>query len=71
MPSLLGIGGSSCMKLSTIVVFILALWGFFLTSASIGASLIKQDAIVTGAFTKDGKAYKVTLIEFERKEWED
>lgn len=56
------------MKLSTIVVFILALWGFFLTSASLGASLIKQDAIETGVFTKDGKAYRVTLIEFERKE---
>lgn len=56
------------MKLYTIVVFIVALWGLFLTSASIGASIIKQDAIETGVFTKDGKAYKVTLIEFERKE---
>ena len=51
------------MKVIMIIVSIIALYGIFLTFASIGMKVFKEDAIKSGVFTTcDGKAYRVTLI---------
>lgn len=51
------------MKVIMIIVSIFALWAVFLTFASIGMEVFSKDAIKSGVFTtSDGKAYRVTLI---------
>lgn len=56
------------MKAFIIIISIIAFWGIFLTFASIGVDIMKKSAIEAGVFTNDGKAYRVTLIEWRENE---